>query len=131
VVVPPQHESTPLAPHAVRVQLAFGAAADLDLYVTGPSGETVYFANTPAAGGALDADRRCGDPAPRIETVAFAAAPAGRYRVGIDFPERCEAGAGEASWRLVFEAPGVREERAGRARFGSFEPGVLEIEVDE
>jgi len=115
----------------VRVQLAFGDAADLDLYVTGPGGETVYFANTPAAGGALDADRRCGDPAPRIEAVTFAAPPAGRYRVGIDFPERCDAGAGEASWRLVFEGPGVREERTGCAHFGRFESSVLELGVGE
>ena len=43
----------------LRFVLAFGEAADLDLFVTGPRQETVYFANTPTAvGGELEVDAR-------------------------------------------------------------------------
>src|SRR4029453_11922130 len=53
------------------VRLAFEPGADLDLSVSDPRDETIYYANTPArSGGALDADQRCGaEPAERIETV--------------------------------------------------------------
>ncbi len=79
------------APGVLRFALAFGAAADLDLFVTGPFQESVYFANSPSAiGGKLEADLGCDSPEPRVETVSFEDAPAGRYRVGIDFPERCD-----------------------------------------
>jgi hypothetical protein len=37
-----------LAPGELRVLLVFGGAADLDLFVTTPSQETVYFANSPS-----------------------------------------------------------------------------------
>ena len=75
---------------ALRVELAFGQDADLDLYVTDPLQETVYFANTPSQqGGVLLDDRRCDSPPPRIETVVFEHPPPGRYRVGVDYPRRC------------------------------------------
>ncbi len=111
------------------MRLVFGREADLDLYVTGPSQETVYFANTPAGGGELDADRRCDDPAPRVETTSFLLAPAGRYRVGIDHAARCTPYSGPASYHLVFEAPGRREERSGEVDAGRREPRVLEVEL--
>ncbi len=79
------------APGTLRFALAFGAGADLDLFVTGPRYESVYFANTPSAiGGALESDVRCDAPAPRIETITFPDPPPGPYRVSIDFPERCD-----------------------------------------
>ncbi|MBM4383027.1 MAG: hypothetical protein FJ091_06610 [Deltaproteobacteria bacterium] len=53
---------------ALRIRLAFGAQADLDLYVTDPLAETIYFANErAAAGGRLVADVRCDSKTPRIE----------------------------------------------------------------
>ena len=72
---PPQPApSAPTAAGAVsegglRVELVFSDDADLDLYVTGPDLETVYFANTPTrAGGALERDLRCdGEPGTRVE----------------------------------------------------------------
>src|SRR5262245_38599711 len=100
---PPLPDAPPLRPGELRVRLVFGVEADLDLYVTGPDQETVYYANTPAGAGALDADRRCGDPGPRVETASFAPAAAGRYRVGIDHAGRCEPGTGPAAYRVVIE----------------------------
>ncbi|MBW2389154.1 MAG: hypothetical protein JRG89_12040 [Deltaproteobacteria bacterium] len=78
-------------PGVLRFVLAFGAEADLDLFVTGPRYESVYFANTPSVvGGALEADLRCGSAAPRLEKIHYSDPPPGPYRVGIDFPERCD-----------------------------------------
>lgn len=84
-------EGEPADP-TLRVLLAFGPGADLDLYVTDPLQETVYFANSPsAAGGRLEADLHCGSepPGDRIERVRFAEPPSGTYRVGIDYPRSC------------------------------------------
>ena len=117
----------PPEPGAVVVRLAFGGEADFDLYVTGPLEETVYFANTPTRiGGRLLADLRCDAPEPRIETVVFAEAPPGRYRVGVDLPERCDGRRGEAAFAVELRAGERRVEADGRLAPGRFEPIVLE-----
>lgn len=103
----------------VRVRLIFGEEADLDLVVTDPNHEEIYFANTQSRlGGIFDVDRRCGDPAPRVETVSFSPAPAGSYRVSVDFMTRCGRGTDEVPYRLVVEANGETREIAQVARFG-------------
>ena len=108
------------------VRLAFGASADLDLYVTGPRAETVYFANSPSKlGGRLRADLRCDAPAPRIETVVFPIAPAGLYRVGVDFPERCRPSRA-AGFSVEVRSRAGRREIRGRIERGRFQPAVLE-----
>jgi hypothetical protein len=117
---------------ALRVSLAFGAGADLDLFVTGPQHESVYFANTPSAiGGALEADLRCGTPAPRLETVHYPAAPEGVYRVGIDFPELCgdEVAAVPFAVSVARGGRGVLAETRGIIRPGEFLTIVLEADV--
>jgi hypothetical protein len=112
---------------AVVVRLAFDAAADLDLYVTGPRRETVYFANSPSRiGGRLEADRRCDAPAPRIETVVFPDPWPGPYRVGVDFPEACDGGSDAAAFALDVRSAAGHVERLGTVRPGEFEPVVLE-----
>lgn len=108
----------------------FGDPADLDLYVTDPAQETVYFANSPSvAGGVLEADRRCDDPAPRSEIVRFAHAPAGAYRVGVDYPERCGMASGPIPFLVVAEAAGLRREARGQIELGRFLVLVLEFEL--
>src|SRR5262245_17500983 len=84
----------PPPPGSLRVELVFGAGADLDLYLTDPSQETVYYANSPSRvnGGRLEADLRCEAAPPRVETIVFAGAPPGRYRVGVDRAETCSGG---------------------------------------
>ena len=126
-------DEAPLTPGALRVRLVFASEADLDLYVTGPSRETVYFANASARdGGVLEADRRCDAPAPRVESIVFPAAPPGVYRVGVDFMVRCDGATDEAPYRLVIEAPGRAPlEQRGAARFGVFAPRVVELHVDD
>lgn len=128
-------DALPSAPGApadsgLRVRLAFGAEADLDLYVTDPAQETVYFANTPTrSGGALEADRRCDAPAPRVEQVEWSAPPPGRYRIGIDFPIRCRNLDEPVPFVLEVSVGGEHQERRGTIAFGRFEPVVWEFDV--
>jgi hypothetical protein len=116
---------------AFRVRLAFGAAADLDLYVTDALSETIYFANERAAsGGRLAADARCGSPAPRIEEVVFAAPLPGRYRVGVDYMVyRAECGEQPqvVAYVLAVDGPEGRRVQRGLARRGIFDARVLEV----
>jgi uncharacterized protein YfaP (DUF2135 family) len=115
---------------ALRVELAFGAEADLDLYVSDPSAETAYFANTPVrSGGALAADLRCDARPPRVEVAVWESPAPGRYRVGVDFPERCSSGVDTAPFELRVRGPGVSRELRGEAAFGRFDSRVLEFEI--
>jgi hypothetical protein len=110
------------------VRLAFEAGADLDLYVSDPLDETVYYANTPVrSGGALDGDRRCEDAAPRVETVRFASPLAGRYRVGVDFQQRCRDGQDVVPWAISIEARGERRLLRGLAEWNVFASRVDEF----
>jgi hypothetical protein len=120
--------SAPAAAHELVVRLAFEPGADLDLYVTDPLEETVYYANTPArSGGALDADRRCEAERDVVETVRFAAPPAGRYRVGVDFQEHCEGGARVEPWVIAIDANGERRWLRGLATWNVFASRVDEF----
>ncbi len=104
------------------MRLAFCEEADLDLYVTDPAQETVYFANavSAASGGALEADLRCDAPA-----------PPGRYRVGVDHPGRCGSRRGPVPFVVVAEFGAQRLERRGEVALGQFLPVVLEFEVPD
>ncbi len=122
--------SAPVATLVVR--LAFSREADLDLYVTDPRLETLYYANTPTlAGGALERDRRCTDEATdpvRVEVVRFESPPGGRYRVGVDYPHRC-GGDDVVAFALSIEVSGDRNLHAGLARWLDFTTIVTEFEV--
>lgn len=114
----------------VRVRLSFGRDADLDLHVTDPLQETVYFANTPSAsGGTLAADVRCDSEGPRREEVTWETPPPGRYRVGVDFPIRCRMIEEPVPYVLEVWANGVRHELRNGIAFGRFEPLVYEFDV--
>ena len=120
------------------VRLAFDEAADLDLFVTDPRQESVYFANSPTrSGGRLVADRRCADPPPRIEAIHFPAALPGRYRVGVDFHGRCQATSlsreeEEQGIYVVRIRVGERVlESAGMVTPGRFEVIVTEFDLGE
>ena len=125
----------PPRPGELRIRLAFGANSDLDLQVTGPRLETVYFANSPGKNGArLVADVRCGSPAPRIETILFPSARPGWYRVSVDHPTRCED-APEAEPKsgepfvIEVDGAGISERAHGNAPKGTFVPIAFEFEI--
>lgn len=114
---------------ALEVRLFFGEEADLDLFVTDPREEALYFGNNPTIGGGrLDVDRRCGDAAPRRERARFVAPRPGRYRVGVSYDRSCRFRRGEADFRLEVEADGLAFERRGTVAPGAFEPIVLEFD---
>lgn len=121
-------------PGTLVVRLAFEPGADLDLYVTDPRLETVYYANTPiVSGGRLEVDRRCEadeEGAVRVEEVRFDAPLPGRYRVGVDFPHRCEGGPDEVPYVVSIEDRGTRSQRRGMARWLEFTTIVHEFEVE-
>lgn len=116
------------------MRLAFDPRVDLDLYVSDPSLETIYYANTPGqSGGELEADARCKEAegqVVRIERVHFASASPGRYRVGVDFPEACD-GTSEASFVLRVDSAGETRTLRGSATRLSFDSRVLEFVLDD
>ena len=125
----------PLEAGSLRVRLAFGAQVDLDLFLTDPSYESVYFANkTSRTGGTLAEDVRCDAPAPRIETVTLRKPLPGRYRVGVDFPKRCDGGDGRAALVVAVELPQPDGDSAlvierGQIDVLVFEPVVYQFEL--
>lgn len=135
---PPLRAALPASPGEVAVGLFWAAAVDLDLYVTGPSLETVYFANARSAdGGRLERDVRCGEAEggvanrPRSELVVWRHPPPGRYRVGVDFIDGCGGKEERVGFRVVAEARGRRLEATGVASASVFQPVVLEFDVPE
>lgn len=122
--------SSPLADGVLRIRLAFGAEADLDLYVSDPQQETVYYANNPSAsGGTLDADRRCTDPAPRVEQVEFPAPLPGVYRIGVDYPAPCGGRGAPAAFVLEVRRGAQRVVERGRVAPLRFEPAVADVHL--
>jgi hypothetical protein len=120
----------------VRVLLLWSAPVDLDLYVTDPSLETVYFGN-PASGtgGRLERDVTCetvergAEGQPLVEEVGWGSATSGRYRVGVDFIDACGSKTEDVDFRVVTEVLGNRREQTGTVRRARFQPVIVEFDV--
>jgi hypothetical protein len=126
--------AAPPADGALHVALAWTVPVDLDLYVSDPAGETLYFANNPTRAGArLEQDARCGARAgTTIERMRFPLPAPGRYRVGVDFIDACGAGSSSAvPFRVAVDHGAARAEAAGTALPGEFKVIVLEFDVTE
>ncbi len=130
---PPAPPAPRLAPAAgLRVTLAWSAPVDLDLYLTDPTWETVYFANNPSRTGAqLLRDTRCrdlgsGDSA-YVELAAVTDPLPGRYRVGVDFIDACQGKGHPVSFRVIVDYAGARREATGTIRLEEFQPIVVEF----
>jgi hypothetical protein len=96
----------------VQVTLTWQADVDVDLYVTDPTGSTVYYGNRAvASGGELDRDNMCGDfEWGRPENVYWPAgrAPSGVYEVAVRYYGSCGQDEPAVNWT-------VRTVVAGRA----------------
>ena len=112
----------------LRVTLTWDAPVDLDLYVTTPGGETLYYAN-PRDVFVRDARCDAGPAAVRVEEARWRAPVPGRYRVGVDFPEACTDGVDVAPYRIVIDAGTRHEEHTGMARRLVREPRVVEVAI--
>lgn len=114
--------------------LAWSAPVDLDLYLTDPTWETVYFANTPSRTGArLLRDVRCPDVAGNegafLELFGTTDPLPGPYRVGVDFIDACKASDAPVSFRVVATYGDVRRETTGLIGLEEFAPIVVEFEL--
>lgn len=115
----------------VRVRLHFGAEADLDLHVTAPDLETVYFGNNPSkSGGSLEEDLRCNATTPRIEVITIPDARPGRYRIGVDFVESCVAVSGPVPYEIEVDARGFHVKERGEVARGRFRSIALEFDIE-
>ena len=114
----------------LHIHLIFGEEADLDLYVTGPGSETIYFGNNPSrAGGVLESDQRCDVPAPRIERIRVPAAASGRYRVGVEFAAKCRTLRGPVPYRIEVRGNDLQIDQPGKISLGHFENVALEFDL--
>jgi hypothetical protein len=120
----------------LSVQLVWDAPVDLDLYLTDPSWETVYFGNNPSRSGArLVRDVRCADarrpPAGGFVELAHAATPSpGPYRIGVDFIDACEAEMQSVRFRVVARLGTQVIDIVETIRPAQFLPLTLELEID-
>ncbi|MGH7789295.1 MAG: YfaP family protein [Candidatus Binatia bacterium] len=77
----------------LQISVSWDSVADVDLHVIEPSGEEVYFANTPSmSGGRLDLDARCFSDIGN-ENISWPVdqAPSGHYVVRAAYFKSCEA----------------------------------------
>ena len=122
--LPTRFPPPPRQASGLQIRLVFGAEADVDLFVTDPDLETLYFGNNPSlGGGVLAEDIRCNAATPHAEVVTFGNARPGRYRVGVEHARRCtrsrlpvpyrvEVLSGESNWSVEGElAPGAFDNR--------------------
>jgi hypothetical protein len=120
-----ERSAEPPPPGSVRIRLAFGSGADLDLYVTDAdphSNETVYFAkHTTRSGGRLLRDARCGDAAPRSDAALFELVPESGLRVGVDHHASCADPPASEPFVVEIAHGEQREVRRGVARPGHFD----------
>jgi len=96
----------------VQVTLIWSSRADLDLAVTDPNGDQVYYGNpTVASGGTLDRDANfpCNtdDSSPAVENVFWpeGGAPTGGYVARVIYTNDC-AGEGPQTFRLLIRVEG-------------------------
>lgn len=84
------------AGRSLTVEIAWTEPVDLDLFVTGPEGETVYFGNRLARGGIrMGVETGCRELSTKapsfVETAVIPGAAAGRYRLSVDYIRDCGA----------------------------------------
>ena len=129
--IPASGAGLPPSEDALRVTLVWDVPVDLDLYVTDPTMETVYYANKrSASGGVLEKDAGC-NADPRREVTTWKTALPGRYRVSLDFPDRCGRDDGEVGYRILVDVDGRRQEKTGTLRLARFLYQGFEFDVGE
>lgn len=108
----------------VQVNISWSGASDVDLYVTDPSDETVYFGNRDAASGGgldLDSNAACNIDGKNAENIVWPAnqAPRGTYKVVVRYFDDC--GVAQTDWVVTVLAKG----QAPQTFTGSFVGATL------
>ena len=105
----------------VRVNLSWATLADLDLYVTDPCGNEIYFGNRSAtcqgSTGTLDIDANASDPVlDPVENIFWSgSAPRGTYQVRVCyFPGRNE---GPTAYQVLIQAGSASQTASGSLAF--------------
>jgi len=101
--------ATDLADADIAVTVRWTGASDVDLHVTDPNGNEVYYANeSTAEGGRLDLDSNAGCSIDNVnqETISWPkdAAPDGDYTIVVDYFADC--GQPSAPWSLTLDVKG-------------------------
>ena len=114
----------------VQVTLTWQVDVDLDLYVTEPSGEEIYFGYYPSSsGGELDRDNLCSDMViGRPENIFWpqGSAPSGTYVVSVNYFGACDTElAVNYTVRIVVE--GVASTYSGTISTGTQEVTTFEV----
>jgi hypothetical protein len=86
----------------IQITVAWRGAPDIDLRVTDPTGEEVYFGHRTSASGAtmdIDANGECAATRPTAENVRWATPtpPVGRYEIKVSALDLCGATDGSAT----------------------------------
>lgn len=109
----------------VQVVLAWDDKNDLDLAITCPNGQRIYFENRRACGAELDVDMNVtGGPRPisarPVENVTWAGdPPSGQYRIEVTNYARNPGGPAASPFRVTIRRPGQPEQvLRGQARPG-------------
>jgi len=114
----------------VRVTLTWNTSADIDLHVTDPMGQEIYYGNRQAtSGGQLDVDANGGcSNDPPVENIFWPTgqAPNGAYQVRVDYFSACGAGTTNyevtvaVDGRIVDSQSGVLSSSSDSATLPSF-----------
>ncbi|HSP05666.1 MAG TPA: hypothetical protein VLR94_00740, partial [Acidobacteriota bacterium] len=102
--------------------LTWNGSADLDLHVTDPFGETIYYFHpSSASGGSLLNDRECGDTTDQPEVISYPSgqAASGKYQVSIHYFRACGASR-DASWSLMIDSDKGSQSLQGVAHPGDY-----------
>ncbi|MEQ9462956.1 MAG: hypothetical protein RJQ10_04815 [Haliea sp.] len=93
---------------------------DLDIYVTEPGGETIFFDNeVSAAGGSLDWDNQCSNYQDgRTENVSWTSPPIGSYKIEVDCFDACTTSSATVPFKINVKAGGSTSSYSGQAVCG-------------
>ena len=117
----------------MQITLTWTSSADLDLHVTEPDGNEIYFANRgpSGAGGELDVDSNVGcDPQGSVENVFWSSPPpAGEYTIGVtgySVGEAAGADCGGGDYELTIRVEG-QEDRVETGTVGDDETDTFSV----
>ncbi len=85
----------------LQITLTWTGNVDVDIWVTDPNGEKVYFAHRKSqSGGSLDRDNLCRVKPGLSENIFWEDAPPGEYKVQVNYFTACDKHKPDAYWKV-------------------------------